>query len=175
MLCLFHTSLIFFMSDWQNKSNDFHCCCFFCFFFIILTNVKNCSSGNAEIFSTPWRHHEWLTLHWRHDDHGGVSNHQPCGCLLNRLFRRRWKKTSKLHVTGFCAGNSPGPVNSPHKGPVTRKMFPLDDVFMNMATCPSRRSPCSRFGYRGLLLEPWDAPYTVNQRLSYPSGCDRML
>ena len=35
------------------------------------------------------------------------------GCLLNRLFRRRSKKTSKLRVTGLCAGNSPGLVNSP--------------------------------------------------------------
>ena len=69
-------------------------------------------------------------LHWRHNDHGDVSNHQPRGCVLNRLFRRRWKKTSKLRVTGLCAGNSPGPVNSPHKGPVTRKMFPFDDVIM---------------------------------------------
>ena len=47
-----------------------------------------------------------------------------------RLFRRRSKKTSKLRVTGLCAGNSPGPVNSPHKGPVTRKMLPFDDVIM---------------------------------------------
>ena len=30
----------------------------------------------------------------------------------------------------FVWGNSPGPVNSPHKGPVTRKMFPFDDVIM---------------------------------------------
>ena len=29
-------------------------------------------------------------------------------CLLNRLFRRRSKKISKLRVTGLCAGNSPG-------------------------------------------------------------------
>ena len=70
------------------------------------------------------------SLHWRHNDHDGVSNHQPHGCLLNRLFRRRSKKTSKLRVTGLCVGNSPGPVNSPHKGPVTRKMFPFDDVIM---------------------------------------------
>ena len=28
--------------------------------------------------------------------------------VLNRLFRRRSKKTSKLPVTGLCAGNSPG-------------------------------------------------------------------
>ena len=46
-------------------------------------------------------------LRWRHNDHGGVSNHQPRDCLLNCLFRRRWKKTSKLRVTGLCAGNSP--------------------------------------------------------------------
>ena len=69
-------------------------------------------------------------LHWRHNDHDGVSNHQPNGCLLNRLFRRRSKKTSKLRVTGLCAGNSRGPVNSPHEGTVTRKMFPFDDVIM---------------------------------------------
>ena len=37
-----------------------------------------------------------------------ASHHQPHDCLLNRLFRRRSKKTSKLHVTGLCAGNSPG-------------------------------------------------------------------
>ena len=70
------------------------------------------------------------TLHWRHNDHDDVSNHQPHGCLLNRLFRRRSKKTTKLRVTGLCMGTSPGPVNSPHKGPVTRKMFPFDDVIM---------------------------------------------
>ena len=72
----------------------------------------------------------FIILRWRHNDHAGVSNHQPHGCLFNRLFRRRWKKTSKLRVTGLCPGNSPGPVNSTHKGPVTRKMFPFDDVIM---------------------------------------------
>ena len=48
------------------------------------------------------------SLQWRHNGHDSVSNHQPHGCLLNRLFRRRSKKTSKLRVTGLCAGNSPG-------------------------------------------------------------------
>ena len=56
---------------------------------------------------------------------------------FNRLFRRRSRKTSKLRVTGLCAGNSPGPVNSPHKGPVTRKMFPFDDVIM-ICNCRSQ-------------------------------------
>ena len=36
----------------------------------------------------------------------GVSNHQPHHSLLNRLFRRRSKKTSKPHVTGLWAGDS---------------------------------------------------------------------
>ena len=47
------------------------------------------------------------SLQWRYNGCDGVSNHQPHGCLLNCLFRRRSKKTSKLHVTGLCAGNSP--------------------------------------------------------------------
>ena len=42
------------------------------------------------------------------------------------------RKHQKLRVTGLCVGNSPGPVNSPHKGPVTRKMFPFDDVIRIM-------------------------------------------
>ena len=48
-----------------------------------------------------------LPLLWRYNGHGSVSNHQPHDCLLNRLFRRRSKKTSKLRVTGLCVGNSP--------------------------------------------------------------------
>ena len=45
---------------------------------------------------------------WRHNGRDCVSNHQPHDCLLNRLFRRRSKKTSKLRGTGLCAWNSPG-------------------------------------------------------------------
>ena len=48
------------------------------------------------------------SLRWRHNGCYSVSNHQPHHCLLNRLFRRRSKKTSKLRVTGLCAKNSPG-------------------------------------------------------------------
>ena len=32
---------------------------------------------------------------------------QPYDYLLNRLFRRRSKKTSKLRVIGLCEGKSP--------------------------------------------------------------------
>ena len=47
------------------------------------------------------------SLQWRHNERDGVSNHQPYDWLLNRLFRHRWKKTSKLRVTGLCEGNLP--------------------------------------------------------------------
>ena len=59
-------------------------------------------------------------LQWRHNGRNGVSNHQPLNCLLNRLCRRTSNKTSKHRW----------PVNSPHKGPVMRKMFPFDVVIM---------------------------------------------
>ena len=72
----------------------------------------------------------WHTLQWRHNGRDSVWNHQPHDCLLNRLFWRRSKKTSKLRVTGLCVGNSPGTGEFPHKWPVTRKMFPFDDVTM---------------------------------------------
>ena len=57
-----------------------------------------------------WHFTHWFaskTLEWRHNGRDSVSNHQPHDCFLNRLFRRRSKKISKLRVTGLCAGNSP--------------------------------------------------------------------
>ena len=43
-----------------------------------------------------------IALHWRHNGHDDVSNHQPRYCLLKRIIRRPSKKTSKLRVTGLC-------------------------------------------------------------------------
>ena len=54
-----------------------------------------------------------MPLHWRHNGRDGVSNHQPHDCLLNRLYRRRSKIKSKLHVTSLCVGNSPVTVEFP--------------------------------------------------------------
>ena len=47
------------------------------------------------------------SLQWHHNGRDSVSNHQPHDCFLNHLFRCTSKKTSKLRVTGLCAGNSP--------------------------------------------------------------------
>ena len=69
-------------------------------------------------------------LKWRHNECNGVSNNRHLECLLNCLFRSRSKDTSKLRAAGLCAGNSPVTGDFPHKGPVTRKMFPFDYVIM---------------------------------------------
>ena len=62
--------------------------------------------SNAENVFVWWRHHE----------------------KYRRLFRRRSKKTPKLRVTGFCEKKSQ------HKGSVTRKVFPFDDVIMGVTS-----------------------------------------
>ena len=54
-----------------------------------------------------------ISLQWRHNERGGVTNHRRLDCLLNRLFRRRSKITSKFRVTSLCKGNSPVTVEFP--------------------------------------------------------------
>ena len=56
------------------------------------------------------------TLHCLHNKLNGVPNNQPHDCLLNRLLRRRSKKTSKLRVTGLSAWNSPVTGEFPAQG-----------------------------------------------------------
>ena len=63
-------------------------------------------NGRMEYHATSIKSRKEI-LRWRRNERDGVSNHQPHDCLLNRLFRRSWKKTSKLRVTGLGAGNSP--------------------------------------------------------------------
>ena len=77
---------------------------------------------------------EKWSFQWRFNEGDGASNHQCLACLLNRLFRRRSKKTSTFHVIGLCEGNpsviGDQWIGDPHKGQVTRKMLPFDDVIM---------------------------------------------
>ena len=72
-----------------------------------------------------------MTLLWRHNGGECVSNHQPHDYFLNRVFRRRSKETSKLRVTGLCAGNSPGTGEFPAQRASYAEKFPFDDVIMS--------------------------------------------
>ena len=74
------------------------------------------------------------SLRWRHNDHDGVSNHQPHHGLLNCLFGRSSKKTSKLIVTGFCEENSPVTGEFHTQRASYGENFPFGDVIM-LQTC----------------------------------------
>ena len=51
--------------------------------------------------------------------------------IFSTFFQAQIKENIKvLAVTGFCEGTSPVTGGFPHKGPLTRKMFPFDDVIM---------------------------------------------
>ena len=69
-----------------------------------------------------------ISLQWRHNGRNGISNHRRLDFLLNRLFRRRSKKTSSSASLAFTRGIRWRPVDSTPKEPVTRKMFSCDDV-----------------------------------------------
>ena len=77
------------------------------------------------------------TLRWRQNVRDSVSNHQPYDCLLNRLFRRRSKKISKLRVTGLCAGCSPGtgefPAQMPSNAENVSIWWRLHDLEMHLS------------------------------------------
>ena len=102
----------------------------------------------------------WLPLQWRHNERDGVSNHQPHHCFLNRLFQAQMKeniKSPRWRLKSPASPLFPQPFiqaqmkeniksprhwplwgeftghrwNPPHKGPVTRKIFPFDDVIMD--------------------------------------------
>ena len=60
-----------------------------------------------------------ISLQWRHNDRGDVSNHRPLHCLLNCWFRRRSKKTSKIGAGEFPAQKASN-----------AEMFLFEDVIM---------------------------------------------
>ena len=87
----------------------------------------------------------YFTLQWRHDRLDGVSNHQPHDCFSTAYSDQRKHQSSAS--LALVRGIHRGPVNSPHKWLVTRKMFPFDDVIM------------TTFEVLGLLIVPWTLVY----------------
>ena len=116
---------------------------------LIYLNSKNS-------FCCNWFHgHGWISLQWRHSECYGVLNHQRLECLLQCLFMLRSKETARSASLAFVRGIHRWPVNSPQKGPVRRKMFPLSDVIMHRCyiTFAVRASVCEGGG-RGFMSSP---------------------
>ena len=63
----------------------------------------------------------------------------------------------------FVQGIHRGPVNSPHKGPVTRKMFPFDDVIMGQGAVTTHYIPSESY----LKFKSRDISFAHHLFLSY--------
>ena len=83
-----------------------------------------------------------------------VSMVQRLDWLLNRLFRRKSKNTSKLRVTVLCERNPPVTGGSPNKGPVTGKCF-----YYRSGAAADRRTPLKP-GAQLDLASPYAVPRT---------------
>ena len=84
------------------------------------------------------------------------------------------RKRQSSASLAFVRGNHRGPVSSPHKWPVTRKMFPFDDVIMGRGVgmsshssntscirhCRWLRDTCSVYLLYAMLLMAWRQYYS---------------
>ena len=65
------------------------------------------------------------TLQWRHDEHDGVSNNRRLDCFVQPFVQVQIKENIKAPRHWPLCDQW-----FPHKGPVTRKICPFDDVIM---------------------------------------------
>ena len=84
--------------------------------------IGNMSWCSAEILIV------YISLRWWHNERVDVSNHRRLDYLLNRCSDADQRKLQSSASLVFVRGIHRWQVASPHKGPVTRKMFPLDDI-----------------------------------------------
>ena len=101
-----------------------------------LETIMTASRRNINVNCSK-KHIPAIPLQWRPNGCDGVSNYLRLDCLLSRLFRRRSKKTSKLRWL----------VNSQHKRPIMRKLFPFEDVMILICflTAWYRYRPVTRY------------------------------
>ena len=96
--------------------------------------IGNSGISRFHLWSPAQLPQQWLlddiALQWRHNGRDGISNHHPLDCLLNVYSGTDQRKHQSSASLAFVREIHRWPVISPHKGPVTRKMFPFDDVIM---------------------------------------------
>ena len=112
--------------------------------------------GGHELNNDLIRLQAFIPLQWRRNEHDGIWNHQHYDCLLSRLFNAQIKENIK--VARHSAWIHRWPVNSPHKGPVTRNAFPFDVVIMQIKYSSSSM-PCSMIFH--------EIPYRLSCFISY--------
>ena len=84
-----------------------------------------------------------------------VSNHRSFHCLFNSLCGPTSKKHQSPRYWPFVRGIHRWPVNSPHRGPVTHKKLPFDDVTMTMqGSSPSYGCQMACSIVKNLVIKP---------------------
>ena len=122
---------------------------------------EGCGSNFTYLFSNV----PVSSLQWRQNERDGVSNHKPHDCLLNRYSDADQRNHQSSASLAFVRGIHRGPVNSPHKGPVTRKMFPFDDVIMSyQEVIPHMTRPMHK-GIKKLNCYFWRRPRPPTHKL----------
>ena len=71
------------------------------------------------------------TLHWRHNEVASRITSLVTVYSIAYSGADQWKHQNSASLA-FVRRIHRRPVNSPHKGPVTRKMLPFDDVIMSL-------------------------------------------
>ena len=71
-----------------------------------------------------------FTLQWQHNECDGVSNHRVSISWSSVCLGADQIKHQSSASLAFVRGIHRWVMDSPHKGPVTRKMFPFHDVIM---------------------------------------------
>ena len=114
---------------------------------------------------------KYAALRWRHNGRDSVSNLQPHDCLLNRLFRRRSTKTSKLRVTGLCAGNSPATGEFPTQMASNAVNVSIWWRHHGMTSCQwtTMTATIPSFVIRDIYTRQWTAPLPPSWIFNEPS------
>ena len=105
-------------------------CRFLAINIILKTNRINVCTAYSNNLAHQWRKHANSSFQWRHNG-AIVSQIISLTIVYSTVYtgadQRKHQNSASL---AFVWGIHRGPVNSPHKGPVTRKIFLFDDVIM---------------------------------------------
>ena len=77
--------------------------------------------------------HGYFKLQWRYDKHDDISNHRRLDCFSKFSSSADQREHQSSASLAPVRGIHRRPVDSPHKGPVTWKMFPFEEVIMTCA------------------------------------------
>ena len=112
--CVSHSSHCIMVSPWIQSSSHAR------------ISVHFCSLSNL-----PYHDYNYVIMGAMAPQITGVS------VVIQPFTQAQIKENIKLRVSGLCTGNLPVTGEFPHKGSVTRKIFPFDDVIKIQAIQPT--------------------------------------